>query len=360
MRGSRINKWKLFERLVAAIHLIDESSSNIKWNDKINARQFDVTIRTRKGFYDYLTVVECKNYSKPVPVKEVDAFVTKSQDVGAHKVIMVSSMGFQSGAEDVAKRHAIDLFTLKAVTEIPPEFNTGEIGYALNIYDIKLRFPDRKKKNTLVLPEDRNMLPYLVKHTTFTKEGTVTSLKSIIENVRGKLSADAKKAPQIFHIPFPSGTIVNTPVLGRKCTVSLLSFKYELIPSKLLKGDVALDPSFVDVVFEKYYYENIITNEQFAIPNKDVKIGFDTILEEGKFYEDLSLEFYYYCEHLEGDLATFFLVESYQHGDLIQVRFPQKVGHAKHYVEITDKKEIARLKRMYLDTIRRNPPQPRL
>lgn len=356
MRGPYINKWKLFERLVAAIHLIDESISNVRWNDKINGRQFDVTIRTRKGFYDYLTVIECKNFSESVPVKEVEAFVTKSRGVGAHKAIMVSSTDFQSGAEDVAKQHSIDLFTLKTVTEAPCELDSGKTGHALNIYDVKLRFPGKQKKNTLVLPEERNMLPYLIKHTIFARQGNLTSLSSLIENDRQQLSEDATDSAQIFRHSFPSVTTVKTPILGRECTITSLSFKYELVPAKLLDGDAVLDPSLVNVVFAKYYYENVITKEQFIIPRKDIKIGFDTVLEEGKFYENPALEFCYYCERIAADLATIFLVESYQHGDLCQGRFSQKLEHAKHYVEINDKKEVARLKNIYRDAIKSNHP----
>ncbi len=49
-------KWKKFERLVAAIHSAEQKGASVKWNDAINGRQFDVTIRFKEGFYDYLTV----------------------------------------------------------------------------------------------------------------------------------------------------------------------------------------------------------------------------------------------------------------------------------------------------------------
>jgi len=347
VRGPYLNKWKMFERLVAAIHLLDEGGSQIRWNDRINGRQFDVTMRNRKGFYDYLTVIECKNLSSPVPVKEVEAFITKSHDVGAHKAIMVSSIGFQSGTEEVAKLHAVDLFTLKAVTELPAEIDSNEIGYALNIYEVRLRFPGKKKKGTLVLSEERNMLPYLLKNTVFKREGAVTSLRSIIDSVRVQISEKAKDETQVFRMPLPSGTKAKIPISSHEYTVSALSFKYELVPAKTLRGDARLDPALLDVVFMKYYYENVITKEQFVIPNKDIKIGFDTVLEVGKFYVTPGLEFSYYCEHIDGDLATIFLVESYQHGDLLQMQFKQTLENAKHYIEVEDKNEIARLRKMY-------------
>jgi len=51
-----------------------DPAAQVKWNDSINGRQFDVTLRFRKGLYDYLTVIECKDYSSSVPVGEVEAF----------------------------------------------------------------------------------------------------------------------------------------------------------------------------------------------------------------------------------------------------------------------------------------------
>jgi hypothetical protein len=32
----------------------------------------------KRGLYEYLIVVECKDYATPVPVEKVEAFVTKA------------------------------------------------------------------------------------------------------------------------------------------------------------------------------------------------------------------------------------------------------------------------------------------
>lgn len=85
------DKWQHFERLVAAIHQVASQGAEVRWNEKIAGRQFDVTIRFRQGLYDYLTVVECKDYEKAVPVEKVEAFVTKAADVQAHYAVMAST-----------------------------------------------------------------------------------------------------------------------------------------------------------------------------------------------------------------------------------------------------------------------------
>jgi hypothetical protein len=343
----------LFEKLVAAIHLINETDSKVRWNEKINGRQFDVTIRTKSDACDSLTVIECKN-SKPVPAKEVDAFVTKSTDINADKAIMVSSSGYQAGAEKVANKHKIELFTLKAVCEIPKGLDASQIVHALNIYDVKLHLPIGKIH--IPLPEERNMLPYLIKHTIFKRDKMRAPLGAILESLRKELSTRAHDKAQEYFLPLQRGTKAASPILEKEKTISGLSFKYELVPAQILKGDIAIDPHLVDPVFTKYHYENINTREQFVIPNKDIRIGFDTELEAGKFYEEPRLEALYYCKNINLEVARMFLVESYQHGDLFQMEFTQKLEDAKHYIEIKDKKEIARLMRLYEETVSKNPP----
>src|SRR6266852_6674060 len=106
---STSDKWKHFERLVTAIHQAADQGAEVRWNETINERQFDVTIRFKKGLYEYLTVVECKNYEKAIPVEKVEAFVTKAADVRADRAVMASTSGFQQGAQEVAARHNMTL-----------------------------------------------------------------------------------------------------------------------------------------------------------------------------------------------------------------------------------------------------------
>src|SRR2546430_2236150 len=83
--------WKLLEKLVAAIHRAEMQGAKIKWNEKINGRQFDVTVRFMRGPYRYLTVIECKDWENPVKAETVEALVTKAKDVKADKAVIVSS-----------------------------------------------------------------------------------------------------------------------------------------------------------------------------------------------------------------------------------------------------------------------------
>ena len=70
-------KWQDFERIIAAIHAETDGAAAVTWNDEINGRQFDVSIRFKQGLHEYLTVIECKDYADRVSVDKIDAFVTK-------------------------------------------------------------------------------------------------------------------------------------------------------------------------------------------------------------------------------------------------------------------------------------------
>src|SRR6202051_5190778 len=96
------DKWEHFERLIAAIHRAADQGADVRWDEEIRGRQFDVTIRFRKGLYDHLTVVECKDYKQAVSIEKVEAFVTKSRDVRASVAVLASTSGFQSGAKECA------------------------------------------------------------------------------------------------------------------------------------------------------------------------------------------------------------------------------------------------------------------
>ena len=70
----------LLERLVAALHGTAGDDVKVKWNDTINGRQFDVTLRFTKAYCDYLAGIECRDFKSRISVDKVEAFVTKCRD----------------------------------------------------------------------------------------------------------------------------------------------------------------------------------------------------------------------------------------------------------------------------------------
>jgi hypothetical protein len=114
-------KWKRFEKIVAGIHKLQAQGAKVKFNDKIKSkktgrpRQIDVSIRFKQGFYDYLTIVECKDSHRRVAETQIEAFSKKMEAVGARHGVLVARKGFQKGAIGSAKFENIDLYTLTEI-----------------------------------------------------------------------------------------------------------------------------------------------------------------------------------------------------------------------------------------------------
>jgi len=72
---------------------------------------YEIDIAIRFGFFglEYVTLVECKAYGSPVKREKVAELWAKLQSLGAHKGVLFSTSGFQSGALKFALRHGIAL-----------------------------------------------------------------------------------------------------------------------------------------------------------------------------------------------------------------------------------------------------------
>jgi len=111
-----MSKWKEFEQLVYQLQQQLSGDAEVILDatlpgedSKVN-RQIDILVKRSVGQYPIVIVMECKDYKRPVDVKEVEAFATKLKDVKAHKGALVSGKGFSQAALETAKRYGIDMF----------------------------------------------------------------------------------------------------------------------------------------------------------------------------------------------------------------------------------------------------------
>lgn len=335
--------WKDFERLVAAIHKLVDQGGDVRWNEKISGRQFDVTIRFKKGLYPYLTVIECRAYKKPVSVDKVEAFVIKSRDAHAHHAVMASTAGFQSGALDAARRHNITLIKVSESDEI----NLSAIGAhwgpptdALHIETIELEYADSEVR---VLPAQSNALSYYANEILIEQNGSRESLAKFIERHSRQLEgAQDDYADHV--IPITPGAMIVAPDDGEipLKAVAKIRVRAAVTQAKTLHGPAMLDPY---LLIPDIMVRNLATGESQLFNPHDLALGVDTVFEEGKFYESPQLSMYYYCERIEGDTVRLYLIESYQHGRLIQADFRIKIEYANRYVEVSEKIVLERLRR---------------
>jgi Restriction endonuclease len=344
------NKWTYFERLVAAVHQAADAGANVKWNDTINGRQFDVTIRFRKGLYDHLTVVECKNYEKPVPVEKVEAFVTKSRDVQANVAVLASTSGFQSGAKDAALRHNIALLHVTPSGEVDPAIFGAKWGDSIDVMQIEeiaLEFVNGEKTS---VPSRGNVLTYYAHHTTLERAGFMVTLNSLID---GWLQPKGWNVPNGEHvIPVMERTVVTGPQDGVIPLKQLAAIRIQTLITKArtLHGPNMVDPSFL---LPNVIVQNVHTGEVRTFKYRDLALGIDNAFLPGKFYEAPELGYCYFCERVKDGIAEMCMVESFQHGQLIQARFTMDAKYAKMYIPVTDKTTIERLQRR-LDRLKEN------
>ncbi|MGG3306567.1 restriction endonuclease [Paenibacillus lautus] len=60
----------------------------------------------------FKVIVECKRYTRPVEREKIVVLADKVRSLGAHKGILISTSGFQSGATEYARQHGIALLQI--------------------------------------------------------------------------------------------------------------------------------------------------------------------------------------------------------------------------------------------------------
>ncbi len=80
-------------------------------------REVDVYIEEQHRHEVLRTMIECRAHKKPVDIGYIDSVAQKSADLGRPRTFVVSTGGFQSGAEKKAALHGIKLSTVEDVDD---------------------------------------------------------------------------------------------------------------------------------------------------------------------------------------------------------------------------------------------------
>ena len=221
----------------------------VKWNDRINGRQFDVTVRFEHGPYQYLTVIECKNYTSAVKAEKVESLVTKATDVGADKAVMFSARGFQSGAIDVARTHGVPLFSLSQATEIPDEMLAPDAVEYVQIFAIVLVRADGLR---YPLPDDSMKLTYYLNKTIIQHPLGNVTLSRLVDMHENRLAGRAVDDVLPYGVDFdPPGRVVfpNTEPI-EPMFVRSIWWKMVNRVGRPLKHETGLDPALFVMPYE--------------------------------------------------------------------------------------------------------------
>jgi hypothetical protein len=335
-------EWKHFERLVTAIHQATDEGAAVRWNDTINGRQFDVTIRFRRGLYDYLTVIECKDYERAVPVEKVEAFVTKSLDVQAHHAVMASTSGFQQGAREVARKHNITLIHVTDSEDVDLAlFRARWTGTttALHIQNVELEYLDGEKKP---LPEAADAMTYYVRHILLQCGPDSLTLDDLIQCQAFRFHGGTLGGYKDHSICCRDGTRVAGPDDGEfpLRPLARVHVRAGITEARVLTSPVAFE---THLLVPGIKVKNLATGEESTFSRQGLPLGINTEFSVGTFYEQPIISAFYYCDAIDGDTATIYLVESFQTGNLIQAKLTVKTENSKYYIPVSDTAVIGRL-----------------
>ncbi len=114
--ASNKEKGDLLEKIVGQICSGIKNAKtehNIKLTGKSGTeRQIDVFIKGTVGAFEVKILVDSKNYSTPVDIKEVESIAGMVEDVGANLGVIVCPSGFTDGAKKRAETAGIQLYEI--------------------------------------------------------------------------------------------------------------------------------------------------------------------------------------------------------------------------------------------------------
>ncbi|MBT2134643.1 restriction endonuclease [Croceibacterium sp. LX-88] len=365
-----ISNDEYLERVVAGIHAISSNDADVRWNEKINGRQFDVVVRFRLGTLNYLVLVEVKNRTRRASASDVEAFVTKARDQQASKAVFVTMAGFQEGAVSVAERHGVDLFkitfdsaaiALSATTTYFTHHNPDYVGDptpTLTISEptltdviekVRLRYADARWFD---VPSEASQMNYYAAQTQL-EDGRV--LGELMQTVPQRFLEEGRSRtetielspaleiipPDEYHFPFGTLARIELTLVARM--------------SRFLSGNIGIEPtSFSCPVI----YTNVLTGEHTTYTLDQLPLN-TAPLSAGKFYLQLHPMRYFHCAEVKNNKVTWHLIESFQHHQLIRSTYIQDEKYGAFYVPVSDKPTIKRLEGRlaeYLSPSR--PPTP--
>ena len=216
-------KGRSLEKLVAFLEkTLGPQGIKVKSPDYIRGciskslREIDISLRSHTSSSEILVIIECRDRKGTEDVTWIEQLPSKREDVGAHKVVAVSSTGFSSGAINMAKVKDIELRTLEEIdpNEILLWFGFKELtvlNYHINFKHVSIKLSVPKSVSVEVSPEVHSSLPpvFDINAPIFVrkKDGNKVSLLNIWKMVPNSIYDDItpgqSKTKKIIRLNFP-------------------------------------------------------------------------------------------------------------------------------------------------------------
>jgi len=337
-----VGKRAFFERLRAAIQHAEAHGTIIKWNNCIDGRQFDATLRIRRGPFEYLVVVDCIESQLPVTVEVVEAFAAKSKAIAARLAILISLSGYTQDAMAVAIQNDIKLLTQDTVQKLSAEELSEQFSPVINIRTF--RFLRAGGIGEIAIPEEPEILKFFMREVKIEGPDFQTFPERIVDEQYERLARTATRSSQVLRVLFSQGTTIRHPNTGHKINVTAFTFTYQLLSAcdLTMREGLGSDPYLLGSMLR----DELGKRNRSADASR-IDSDFDTTPKAGKYYYNPRLRFSYYCEAVRRLQARIVLVESYQSGQLVQARTEIPISLFRKLVEVTEPGEINRLTQMY-------------
>jgi len=264
--------------------------------------------------------------------------VTKAKYLGADKAVVFSSHGFQSGAIEAAKLYGIPLFLLSQLDDVPDQFLAPDKVEYIQIYDVVQIKPDGSR---FALTEEPMRLRYHINETILTYPTRDIILAELIRGYEKKLdgcAVDDVLHQQVRLVP-PGRTTFPSMERDEPILVSFVQWKMVNRVGRRLKDRPGYDPALFAMPYE---IKDILSGNIRYLEGDAIEGGELNDVTPGSFYRFRNWGIYY-CEGIDDGLARMILIECYQHGKFVQVKFAINRDNIWGYEEVTNSDDLDRL-----------------
>lgn len=131
-----IENWEEFEEFVKKLYAKNEHSIHVERNYRTkgaSGRNREVDVRVTFGFNPHILTlgIECKYWSNKIDGDIIDVAAAKKEDLRLDKYAVITTVGFEAGAEIYAKSKGIDLFIIRPTVD-------DDFGYSGRLIKFKL------------------------------------------------------------------------------------------------------------------------------------------------------------------------------------------------------------------------------
>lgn len=185
---------------------VEKNKTDLKSNSGCT-HQIDIYWKFKIAGRTYQTAIECKAYDKAISIGRVRDFYGVLDDIPSLQGIMVSLIGFQSGAKKFAEHYGIDLKEVRAPTDKDWEGRIKNIHHQFIVVTPVIRelHPDVTEgfRKTL-MPEEEMRLTFEGTNFDSLVVGAKGRHVSSLEEIRLSLETDNQASEDLVStLPFP-------------------------------------------------------------------------------------------------------------------------------------------------------------